>query len=114
MLYLVKPKFQVTIVGADGSVHTANETENPDLFFGVRGGGCNFGVVTEFVFALHPQRKTVFAGMVIFSGAQLKEIVDFAQGWYANPDPKEGMFMVATTQPDGTVSSDVNRLTKQF
>jgi FAD/FMN-containing dehydrogenase len=45
---------QVTLVSADGSVHTANEKENSDLFFGVRGGGCNFGVVTEFVLALHP------------------------------------------------------------
>ncbi|KAF5363801.1 hypothetical protein D9756_000780 [Leucocoprinus leucothites] len=92
---------QVTVVSADGTIRKANETENPDLFFGVRGGGCNFGVVTEFVLALHPQRKTVFSGTVIFHGSQLESIVDFAQEWYPNVNQKEGMILVITCDPDG-------------
>ncbi|KXN87663.1 hypothetical protein AN958_08300 [Leucoagaricus sp. SymC.cos] len=93
---------QVTLVNADGTVHTANEAENNDLFFGVRGGGCNFGVVTEFVLVLHPQRRTVFAGPVVFPGSKLEQVVHFAEDWYPNVSEKEAMLLVTTTGPGGT------------
>ncbi len=53
----------VDLVTAAGEVVTASEAENADLFWALRGGGGNFGVVTSLEFALHPQ-PTVFAGMV--------------------------------------------------
>jgi len=95
---------QVTVVCADGSVRVASETENPDLFFGLRGGGSNFGVVTEFVLVLHPQRKTVFAGAIVFPGNRLENIIAFAKEWYPNVTEKEAVLLVTTFQPDGTVS----------
>jgi len=66
---------QATIVTANGNVLTASEEESADLFWGIRGGGSNFGVTTELVLRLHPQRRTVFGGIVIFSGTVLDDLM---------------------------------------
>jgi FAD/FMN-containing dehydrogenase len=56
----------VDVVTADGRLQHASERENPDLFWGVRGGGGNFGVVTQFEFALHPMQRQVIGGVMAF------------------------------------------------
>ena len=58
---------EVEIVTADGRVRRASRTENADLFWAIRGGGGNFGVVTEFVFALHEAGPDVTAGLIAWS-----------------------------------------------
>ena len=55
-----------TVVTASGDVVRASDEENADLFWGLRGGGGNFGVVTEFVYRLHPFNPTVYAGDLIY------------------------------------------------
>ena len=54
------------VVTADGKLLRATETENSDLFWGIRGGGGNFGVVTNFEFQLHPVGPEVLSGLVVF------------------------------------------------
>ena len=58
----------VELVTADGTLLTASETEHPDLFWALHGGGGNFGVVTNFEFALHPVGPIVLAGLMLWPG----------------------------------------------
>jgi len=55
------------IVTADGRVLQASETENPDLFWAIRGGGGNFGIATRLEFQLHPMPPTVFGGLIFYA-----------------------------------------------
>jgi uncharacterized protein (TIGR03086 family) len=86
----------VDMVLADGRFVTANPTREPDLFWAVRGGGGNFGIVTSFVFRLHPlgSAGTVYAGPMLWPIEQAPEIMrwwsDFIRrapetlgGWFA-------------------------------
>lgn len=72
----------VDLVTADGREVTASETENPDLFWALHGGGGNFGVATSFEFRLHPLGPTVLAGLAAWGAERAREIAiafrDFA------------------------------------
>ncbi len=65
------------VVTADGSYVTASATENDDLFWAIRGGGGNFGVVTSFEYKLHPVGPLVLAGPAFYSWDRAKEITQF-------------------------------------
>ncbi len=64
-----------TVVTADGEVRVASPTSAPDLFWALRGGGGNFGVVTSFEFQLHPVGPEVYAGLVVYPFAQAREVL---------------------------------------
>jgi FAD/FMN-containing dehydrogenase len=64
----------VDVVTADGRLLHANAQENPDLFWGVRGGGGNFGVVTSFEFALHPFERELVAGELVWPMDRARDV----------------------------------------
>jgi FAD/FMN-containing dehydrogenase len=77
----------VDIVTADGQLRHASAEQHPDLFWGVRGGGGNFGVVTTFEFALHPMQRKVIGGDIVFPLARARELLDvYANYSMAAPD----------------------------
>jgi FAD/FMN-containing dehydrogenase len=87
------------IVLADGSQVTASATENTDLYWAIRGGGGNFGVVTRFTFRLHDV-GTVIAGPVFWPVEQTAEILAAYRDFLpAAPRDLNGFFMVGTVPP---------------
>ena len=66
----------VDVVTAEGRQIRASESENADLFWALRGGGGNFGVVTRFEFQLHPVGPEIFAGLMVFPFARARKILD--------------------------------------
>jgi FAD/FMN-containing dehydrogenase len=77
----------VDIVTADGRYLRASKTENPDLFWGIRGGGGNFGVVTSFEYRLYPVGPEVMFCFVFYPGDRAKEVLRFCEEYVAQaPD----------------------------
>jgi len=83
----------VDLVTADGELVKASQTENPDLFWGVRGGGGNFGIVTEFEFRLQPVGPIVLAGPVFWPMEESPKVLRFYRDWIAEA-PDELMTIV--------------------
>lgn len=89
------------VVGADGEVRTASAEENPDLFWALRGGGGNFGIVTSFTFELHPVGPIVaFAGVFYPDEDAAAILRGFRQYGATAPDEVTAM-AVAVTLPAG-------------
>jgi len=65
------------VVTADGSLLTASDRKNEDLFWAIRGGGGNFGVVTSFEFKLHPVGPLVLSGPAMFTWDRAREVTQF-------------------------------------
>ena len=86
----------VDVVTADGEFRRASKNENPDLFWGVRGGGGNFGIVTSFEFELHPMQRRVVGGRLMFPIAQAREVLGTFAAYYPEmPDALDLGFVVA-------------------
>ena len=69
------------VVTADGQIRRVSADEEPDLFWAIRGGGGNFGAVTQFDFQLHDFDRNVFSGMIIWPIEQAREVLDFYAEW---------------------------------
>src|SRR4029450_7489018 len=90
----------VDVVTADGQCLTASATEHPDLFWGVRGGGGNFGIVTSFEYQLHPVGP-VLGGMRIYPFAQAKAVLQFHRDFIRTAPDAYTCFPALGTSPAG-------------
>lgn len=78
----------VDMITAEGRKIRASETDDADLFWAIRGGGGNFGVVTQFEFALHPVGPEILAGLIVFPFAQAKRVLTRYRQ-FANTSPED-------------------------
>jgi FAD/FMN-containing dehydrogenase len=87
------------IVTADGNVIRVSEDEQPNLFWALRGGGGNFGVVTEFEFQAHALGTELVAGMLVYPLAQAREVLGFVREWMETVPDELTSFPVFVTVP---------------
>jgi FAD/FMN-containing dehydrogenase len=79
------------VVTADGEFVVASEQENPELFWGLRGGGGNFGIVTSFEFQLHPLGPTVLAGLLAWPMDDAPQVLRFLRDFVADAPDEIGL-----------------------
>jgi len=90
----------VELVTADGRVVRASETEEPDLFWGVRGAGWNFGIVTGFDFRLQQFGPNLQRGVLMYPATQVRDVWDVFREYAANaPDTMAFIFSIAMASP---------------
>ncbi|MEV7522314.1 FAD-binding oxidoreductase [Streptomyces sp. NPDC091371] len=88
------------VVTAEGGIVRASAEEHPDLFWALRGGGGNFGVVTEFRFTLHPVGPTVLAGPVFWAAEDTADVLRFYRDFAAAaPDELGTVVRLGTVPP---------------
>lgn len=96
------------VVTADGRVLRASADENAELFWGLKGGGGNFGVVTEFEFRLHPVGPLVYAGMILHPRAAAPALLRFYRDFMdAAPDEVCGGFALLNAPPEDFIPEPV-------
>jgi len=106
--YTVDNMIGAEVVTADGNALHASESENADLFWGLRGGGGNYGVVTRFEYRLHQIGPIVYGGMLVFSRDRAADIIrayrDFMEG---APDDVGGAAALLTAPPEPFVPAEL-------
>ena len=95
------------IVTADGRVRTISAESEPELFWAIRGGGGNFGVVTKFEYQLYPFERNLLSGAVAWPIDQAREVLDFYSDWYRDLSDEMYVAPSMVTMPDGMISMEV-------
>ena len=99
----------VDLITADGAFLKASQTENADLFWGVRGGGGNFGIVTEFEFRLNPLTPVVLAGPIYWAMDDSRELLRFYREWIKDaPDELTTVVFVRKAPPLPSVPAELH------
>jgi FAD/FMN-containing dehydrogenase len=91
---------EADVVTADGRLVHASESENPDLLWGLRGGGGNFGVVTQFEFDVHPLGPMVYAGAAFYPADADRDLLEAFRTWADDaPDEVTAVVNLTTAPP---------------
>jgi hypothetical protein len=99
----------VDVVTAEGELVRASEDENADLFWGLRGGGGNFGIVTEFEFRLNPVGPMVLAGPILWATEDSPEVLRFYRDWITDvPDELTTIVTYRRVLPSPFVPSELH------
>ena len=91
-----------TVVTADGKIVRASSDENPDLYWALRGGGGNFGVVSSLEYQLHPVGPTIMAGAIAWPLAQAREVLRFYRDVTASASDQLTYIAGVGHAPDGS------------
>ena len=89
----------VDLVTARGQLLTVDAARHPDLFWAVRGGGGNFGVVTSFQYRLHEVGPTILGGMLVYPASQATELLRFYRDWMAQAPDELNVTVAFLTAP---------------
>jgi FAD/FMN-containing dehydrogenase len=99
----------VDVVTADGRFLTASATENADLFWGVRGGGGNFGIVTSFEYRMWPLGPEVMAGLVLYPMEKAADVIKFYREFTTSaPDELASLLMLRIAPPSPVLPKEVH------
>src|SRR6185503_17507377 len=90
---------EAEVVTADGRIVRTSDDENPDLFWGLRGGGGNFGIVTKFHLRVHPLGPIVLGGMLLHPAAAASELLPFYREFMRNAPDEVGSGLAFITAP---------------
>jgi hypothetical protein len=97
------------VVTAEGDIVRASADDHPDLFWALRGGGGNFGVVSSFRFALHPVGPTVVAGLVFWAAEDASDVLRFYREFVAEaPDELGTVIRLGTIPPLPDIRPEVH------
>ncbi|TKB25248.1 FAD-binding oxidoreductase [Desulfopila sp. IMCC35006] len=87
------------VVTAEGKIIRASDTEHPDLFWALRGGGGNFGVVTSFEFRLHPVGPDVLSGLIVYPISEAKSVLQKYREFQAEAPDELSVWIVLRQAP---------------
>jgi hypothetical protein len=87
------------MVTVDGGLVRASADDDAELFWALRGGGGNFGIVTSFTYRLHPVGPTVLGGPIFYPGDTARDLFDLYRAWTSELPAELNSFLVLTTAP---------------
>ena len=100
---------ETEVVTAEGEIVRASASDHPDLFWALRGGGGNFGIVSSFRFALHPVGPTVMAGPVIWAAEDTTDVLRFYREFVTDaPDELGNVIRLGTIPPLPVVDEELH------